>query len=90
MTGPEHYLEAENLLIEAFASKETTFEGVNPEADRLIAAAAVHAQLAQAAATALSTPSEEFGNIEDDREWYEAAGIRSVKRDKESREGLGS
>ena len=46
MTGPEHYREAERLLADAFASKDTTFEGYNPEADRMIAAAHVHALLA--------------------------------------------
>ncbi len=56
MTGPEHYREAEQLLAVAFASEDTTFEGHNPEADRLIAAALVHATLAQAAATAEANP----------------------------------
>lgn len=51
MTGPEHYREAEQLLTDAFSSKLTTYEGENPEADRLIAAAQVHATLALAAAT---------------------------------------
>jgi hypothetical protein len=50
-TGPEHYREAEILIAFAFESKDTTFEGHNPEADRCIAAAQVHATLALAAAT---------------------------------------
>jgi hypothetical protein len=52
-TGPEHYREAEILIAFAFESKGTTFEGNNPEADRMIAAAQVHATLALAAATAI-------------------------------------
>ncbi|MDX3019917.1 hypothetical protein [Streptomyces acidiscabies] len=58
MTGPEHYREAERLLAAASASTETTYGGNNPEADRDIAAAQVHATLALAAATALQgTPT---------------------------------
>lgn len=48
MTGPEHYREAERLLAVANASTDTTFEGHNPEADRTIAEAQVHATLAKA------------------------------------------
>lgn len=58
MTGPEHFREAEKLLALARDSKETTFEGHNPEADRTIAEAQVHAMLAQVALTALSMPLE--------------------------------
>ncbi|MBQ0974510.1 helix-turn-helix domain-containing protein [Streptomyces sp. RK31] len=50
MTGPEHYREAERLLAAAASSDQTTYEGFNPEADRDIAAAQVHATLALAAA----------------------------------------
>jgi hypothetical protein len=48
VTGSEHYREAERLLEVATASTETTFEGHNPEADRTIAEAHVHALLAKA------------------------------------------
>jgi hypothetical protein len=58
MTGPEHFREAEGLLALARESKETTFEGHNPEADRTIAEAHVHAVLAQVALTALAMPLE--------------------------------
>lgn len=51
-TGPEHYRAAEKLLAAAHSSTATTFEGHNPEADRLIAAAQVHATLANAVAIA--------------------------------------
>lgn len=57
-TGPEHYREAEQLLTEAFASTATNYEGENPEADRLIAAAQVHALLAQAPAPALPSGTD--------------------------------
>lgn len=56
MNGPEHYREAERLLAVANASTETTFEGHNPEADRTIAEAHVHALLAMTAAYALAQP----------------------------------
>jgi hypothetical protein len=52
----DHRTEALNLLAAAREDKNTTFEGHNPEADRLIAEAQVHATLArdeeQAARTA--------------------------------------
>lgn len=60
MTGPEHYREAERLLEAAASSKETTYEGENPEADRDIAAAQVHATLALVAVqTAPAAPQLE-------------------------------
>lgn len=62
MTGPEHYREAERLLTVANASTETTFEGHNPEADRSIAEAHVHAMLAMTAAYALCAPICESPN----------------------------
>ncbi|MFE2353418.1 hypothetical protein [Streptomyces parvulus] len=75
MTGPEHYREAERLLELASSSKETTYEGDNPEADRDIAAAQVHATLALAAATAMSS-TEQGGMARVDFEaWDRAAGV---------------
>ncbi|MFD8088721.1 hypothetical protein [Streptomyces malaysiensis] len=55
MTGPEHYREAERLLAVAAQDSNTTFEGHNPEADRTIAEAQVHATLALAAGS-FTTP----------------------------------
>lgn len=78
MTGPEHYREAERLLELACHSKETTYEGANPEADRDIAAAQAHATLALAAATALSAPDRGATNVAvrtDRRAWDAAAGV---------------
>ncbi|MFF7829771.1 hypothetical protein ACFZCM_31600 [Streptomyces rochei] len=74
MTGPEHYREAERLLSVATSSDQTTYEGENPEADRTIAEAQVHATLALAAATALidETPrSDCFSNY---KAWQDVAG----------------
>jgi hypothetical protein len=56
VTGPEHYREGERLLAIARASKDTTFEGHNPEADRLIAEATAHFLAAQVALAALTAP----------------------------------
>ncbi|WP_275558588.1 hypothetical protein [Streptomyces sp. 5-6(2022)] len=69
MTGPEHYREAERLLAEADNIAEQ-----GGDMGEMIAAAQVHATLAQAAATALidETPrSDSFGNY---RAWQDAAG----------------
>ncbi|MEU3447200.1 hypothetical protein AB0H29_08215 [Streptomyces thermolilacinus] len=54
MTGPEHYRRAEELLVEADTILRPNDEGPC-EADRVIAAAQVHATLALVAATALPT-----------------------------------
>ncbi|MFD6970719.1 hypothetical protein [Streptomyces sp. NPDC059949] len=79
MTGPEHYREAELLLATAHDGNDTTFEGHNPEADREIAKAQVHATLALAAATAMSAPVADdlagFTTEEFDA-WYKTAGTR--------------
>ena len=80
MNGPQHYTEAERLLALADESKETTFEGHNPEADRMIAEAHVHAVLAQVAAFALCQPVEVQGagshpSQEYYDEWVEAVEI---------------
>lgn len=74
MTGPEHYREAEQLLTDAFSSKLTTYEGENPEADRLIAAAQVHATLALAAATALIDETPRSDSHSEYRAWSNVAG----------------
>lgn len=76
MNGPEHYREAEQLLDAAFASTATTFEGDNPEADRLIAAAQVHATLAHAAATAMSATGAAGMAPIDFKAWDAAAGVQ--------------
>jgi hypothetical protein len=73
-TGPEHYSEAEQLVQLAFASKATTYEGTNPEADRLIAAAQVHATLAAAAATAMAAYDSAGMQRKAFAEWNQAAG----------------
>lgn len=82
MNGPQHYSEAERLLALARDSKETTFEGHNPEADRTIAEAHVHALLALTAAYAIAQPiaeqPESGGHMSQDHyeEWVEAVEIR--------------
>ena len=64
MTGPEHYLKAEDLL-GILAGKE---RGTFPEEDRVVAEAQVHATLALVAATALGTSGTEA------QAWAEVAG----------------
>ncbi|AXH48385.1 hypothetical protein SEA_FLORAL_53 [Gordonia phage Floral] len=57
MNGPEHYREAGRLLIgvdEALSDQRLAPGARSDKATRLLAAAQVHATLAQAAATALS------------------------------------
>jgi hypothetical protein len=80
-TGPEHYSQAEQLLADAFASSDTTYEGHNQEADRLIAAAQVHATLAQAAATAMASYSADGMEYAEWRTWYAAVGEESKGSD---------
>jgi hypothetical protein len=63
MTGPEHYLAAEKLLEEM---QEHPSSSIN-KTESLMGQAQVHATLALAAATALSS---------DNREWIEVAGRR--------------
>jgi hypothetical protein len=69
MTGAEHYLEAERLL-------ELAEHGADRKIDphRAIRAAAVHATLAVAAATALQAPGGENGGmvVADAEEWEQA------------------
>lgn len=82
MNGPDHYREAERLLAAARESKETTFEGHNPEADREIAAAQVHATLALTAATAMQAAvdgSEPGMGSPEFAAWYAAAGVKPAK-----------
>jgi hypothetical protein len=77
VTGPEHYRHAEQLLTEADGVFRPNDEG-HCEADRLIAAAQVHATLALAAATALvdETPrSDSFANY---RAWQDVAGAEEA------------
>ncbi len=66
MTGPEHYLAAEDLL-EPMAGRD---RGTFPEEDRVVAEAQVHAVLALAAATALASDGLDL------RAWREAAGTK--------------
>ena len=66
MTGPEHYLRAEELL----SGLSTT----HPDA-RNIATAPVHATLALAAATALSS---DFRSHAETDAWHQAAGTSTT------------
>ncbi|NGO76776.1 hypothetical protein G6045_14030 [Streptomyces sp. YC504] len=73
MTGPEHYLEAEELL--DFASG---FETGSLIATDAIARAQVHAALAHTAATALADAGAGEGMpMEDYKAWRAAAGVQS-------------
>jgi hypothetical protein len=72
MTGPEHYTRAEQLLREV---RDGHQEGTDVAA--IVAAAQVHATLADAAATALNDNAADEGGmpLEDYRAWAEAAGV---------------
>ncbi|MDX3033924.1 hypothetical protein [Streptomyces scabiei] len=80
MTGPEHYREAERLLAVASESKDTTFEGHNPEADGTIAEAHVHATLALAAATALGSTRTGAMPAADYEAWRVTSGAKEAGR----------
>ena len=91
MTGPEHYREAERLAEQAdewldadhgWKASMSTSERLERRAADL-AAAQVHATLALAAATALSTVTDEAPMAEFDA-WSEVAGVvptRPAKQD---------
>lgn len=66
MTGPEHYLKAEQLLGMLFGLER----GASPAGESFVAEAQVHATLAAAAATALGTSPAEG------RAWADVAGTR--------------
>jgi hypothetical protein len=67
MTGPEHYREAEQLIAAARSTAQaSTLESTHRYA-QTIAEAQVHAMLALAAATAVSS---------DSREWHNVAGTK--------------
>jgi len=69
MTGPEHYREAEQLIAVARdTAQASTLESTRQYA-QTIAEAQVHAILALAAATGLSS---------DSREWHDVAGTSSA------------
>lgn len=79
MTGPEHYRKAERLLATAYEGTLTAYEGENPEADRAIAEAQVHATLALVAATAMQAGvdgSEPGMGSPEFEAWYQAAGVK--------------
>jgi hypothetical protein len=67
MTGPEHYLEAERILTEVSAGE---LDASVLDRDQLLIAAQVHALLASAAATAVSSSAL------DGRAWADAAGTK--------------
>jgi thioredoxin-like negative regulator of GroEL len=72
MTGPEHYTRAEQLLRQV---RDGHQEGTDVAA--ILAAAQVHATLAQAAATALNDNAADSGGmpLEDYHAWTKAAGV---------------
>lgn len=75
MTGPEHYIRAEQLLREV---RDGHQEGTDVAA--ILAAAQVHASLAHAAVTAMGAALDgepESGLPQRDAEaWYAAAGVK--------------
>lgn len=72
MTGPEHYQEAERLLAQAHIPSRDRAQPGWLTADELVAEAAVHATLAQAAAFALAG-NQFMANTYDFEAWREAA-----------------
>ena len=68
MTGPEHYLKAEEIL----APLDGKERGTYPEEDRVVAEAQVHATLALAAATALA------GSGLESAAWRDSAGTTTA------------
>ncbi|MFI6251457.1 hypothetical protein [Streptomyces sp. NPDC051016] len=77
MTGPEHYVRAEQLLREV---RDGHQEGTDVTA--ILAAAQAHATLSLAAATAVSAPvdgTEEGMPPVDATAGYQAAGVRPAK-----------
>ncbi|NEA40918.1 hypothetical protein [Streptomyces sp. SID11385] len=79
MTGPEHYREAERLLADARHEGPDGVAYIRPEN---IAAAQVHATLAQAAATAMQAAvegSEPGMSSQEFTAWYDAAGVKPQK-----------
>lgn len=89
MNGPQHYREAERLLAAADESTLTTYEGHNPEADRLIAEAHVHAMLAMTAAYALGQPIEVHGEGSHPSQEYYDEWVGAVEIDDEEASVVG-
>ncbi len=79
MTGPEHYEEAERILLGESCEFGCPHSGCVHEM-RMIARASAHAALALAAATALRTSDGAIPNS-DYRAWTAAAATRHVKDD---------
>ncbi|MFZ4264471.1 hypothetical protein [Streptomyces arboris] len=78
MTGPEHYREAERLIETAADILRPHDEGPC-EADRVLAAAQVHATLALAAATALNDAEDGMPQSAY-QEWRATAGTKQDRR----------
>ena len=76
MTGPEHYIRAEQLLREV---RDGHQEGTDVAA--ILAAAQAHSTLALAAATALNDNAADAGGmpLEDYHAWTKAAGVWQPK-----------
>ena len=74
MTGPEHYLKAEELADQADVY-DLSDHG-RAAADRLLRRAAMHATLAQAAATAMAAFDSGEMHIDDYNAWNKACGVQ--------------
>ncbi|MFE4691214.1 hypothetical protein ACFRH6_14290 [Streptomyces sp. NPDC056749] len=75
MNGPEHYREAERLVAESSTILRPHDEGPC-EADRVLAAAQVHATLALTAATALIDETPRSDSFDTYRSWQKTAGAK--------------
>lgn len=88
-TGPEHYREAERLQKQAdtWENADSGWKGSLTAEERIarrmadLTAALVHAQLANAAATALASASADGMPREDFSAWDKVAGVPSVYSD---------
>ena len=88
MTGPEHYIRAEQLLREV---RDGHQEGTDVAA--ILSAAQTHAALALTAATAMQAPvdgSEPGMGSGEFEEWYQAAGVKPPKSSNDDYDDEGS
>lgn len=77
MTGPEHYRQAERLVVQCHHF--TYGDGADPVTGAALAAEAqVHATLALVAATALAAPSTR-ASVRTINAWHDAAGAKPTE-----------
>lgn len=75
MNGPDHYREAERLIAR-LTGIVLNNDGSSPEATFMLAEAQVHATLALAAATALTSHMSTYDDEPEIQAWVDAAGVQ--------------